>query len=62
MHTVVWKSRQKRDHTTVMFLRVIKQHFFRQINISTKEITKELISRKFLSVIAFYTGFFHTIV
>ena len=31
--------------------------FFRQINISTKEVTKELISRKFLSVIAFYRDF-----
>ena len=29
------------------------QHFFRQINGFAKEITKELISRKFLSVIAF---------
>ena len=28
-------------------------HFFRQINISTKEVTKELISRKNLSIIAF---------
>ena len=34
-----------------------KLPFFRQINISTKEVTKELISRKFLSVIAFYRDF-----
>ena len=35
------------------------EHFFRQINIFTKEVTKELISRKFLSVIAFYSTFPH---
>ena len=35
------------------------EHFFRQINIFTKEVTKELISRKFLSVIAFYRTFPH---
>ena len=33
--------------------------FFRQINGFTKEVTKELISRKFLSVIAFYSTFPH---
>ena len=27
------------------------QHFFRQINVYTKEVTKELISRTFLSLI-----------
>ena len=32
------------------------QHFFRQINVLTKEVTKELISRKFFSVIAFYSS------
>ena len=35
----MWKSRQKHYH-----------HFFRQVNV----FTKELISRKFLSVITFY--------
>ena len=38
------------------------QHFFRQINILTKEVTKELISRKNLSVIAFYSTFPHCVV
>ena len=32
-------------------------HFFRQINVFTKEVTKELISRKFFSVIVFYRTF-----
>ena len=37
-----------------------KSTFFRQINgFTNKEVTKELISRKFLSVIAFYTTFPH---
>ena len=36
-------------------------HFFRQINAFTKEVTKELISRKFLSVIAFYSTFPHCV-
>ena len=44
----VWKFRQKHDH----FLRKI-QYFFRQINV----LTKELISRKFLCVFAFYSTF-----
>ena len=35
------------------------QQFFRQINVFTKEVTKELISRKFLSVIAFHIIFPH---
>ena len=35
------------------------QHFFRQITLFTKEVTKELISRNFLSVIAFYSTFPH---
>ena len=34
-----------------------KWPFFRQINVFTKEITKEFISRKFLSVITFHTTF-----
>ena len=38
----VWKNTIKRY-----------QHFFCQINIFTKELTKELISRKFLITIAF---------
>ena len=32
-----------------------KSTFFRQTNVFTTKVTKELISRKFLSVIAFYT-------
>ena len=31
------------------------QHIFREINVCTKEVTKELISRKYLNVIAFYS-------
>ena len=38
-----------------LFLRK-NQHFFRQIDVFTKEV-KKLISRKFLSVIAFYNYF-----
>ena len=34
--------------------------FFRQMNAFTKEVTKELIWRNFLCVIAFYTTFPHT--
>ena len=50
-----WKSRQKHE----LFLRKI-QRFFRQINTFTKEITTaELISRNFLSVVAFYSIFPH---
>ena len=44
--------------TRLPFLRQ-NQHFFRQINAFTKEVSKELISRKFLSVIAFYSIFPH---
>ena len=44
--------------STVVWLRK-NQHFFRQINVYTKEFTKELISRKFLSVIAFFSTFPH---
>ena len=35
------------------------QHFFRQINVFTKEVTKELISRIFFSVIAICSTFKH---
>ena len=42
----------------ILFLRKNKQ-FFRQINDFAKEVTKELISRNFLSVIAFYCTFPH---
>ena len=34
------------------------QQFFRQINVFTKEVTKEVISRKFLSVTALYRVLF----
>ena len=44
--------------TQSRFLRK-NEHFFRQINVFTNEVAKELISRKFLSVIAFYTTFPH---
>ena len=37
-------------------------HFYGKINIFTKEVTIELISRKFLSVIAFYSTFPHCVV
>ena len=36
-------------------------HFFRQINVFTEEVTKELISRNFLRVIAFYRTFPHCV-
>ena len=36
-----------------------KTRFFRQIDDFTKEVTKELISRKFLIVIAFYSTISH---
>ena len=48
-----WKIRQ---NTRSLFLLEI-QHFFRQIKFFTKEVTKELISRKFFSVIVFYSTF-----
>ena len=41
------------------------QHFFRQINIFTKEVTKQLISQNFLSMImhdrVLYIVLFHTV-
>ena len=51
-------SVEKSSITRSLFLPKI-QHFFRQINVFTKEDTKELISRKFLSVIVFYSIFPH---
>ena len=35
--------------------------FLREINVFTKELTKELISRTFLTVIAFYSTFPHCV-
>ena len=55
VHTSVEKYRK----TRLQFLRK-NQHFFRQINVFTKEVTNELISRNFLSVIAFYSTFPHS--
>ena len=46
----VWKSRQKHDHCFS-----VKLTFF------TKEVTKELIQRKYLSVIAFLVNFHNTV-
>ena len=38
------------------------EEIFRQMNVFTKEVTKELISRNILSVIAFYSTFpLHTV-
>ena len=37
------------------------QHLFRQINVFTKEVTKELISQKIFEVIAFSSTFHHTV-
>ena len=51
LHTV-----EKSSKTRSPLLRK-KHNFFRQINIFTKEVTKELISRKFFSVNAFYCIF-----
>ena len=34
-----------------------KSIFFRQINVFTKEVTKELVSRNYLSMIMFYVAF-----
>ena len=51
-------SVEKSSKTRSPFLRE-NCHFFRQINVFTKEVTKEMISRKFLSVIAFYSTFIH---
>ena len=53
-----WKSRQKQDRNLCFYGK--RNTFFRQINVFTKVITKELISRKFLSVITFHTTF-HTV-
>ena len=47
----MWKNRQKHDHHFYGKIAI----FFRQIN----GFTKEMISRKFLSVIAFYSIFPH---
>ena len=42
------------------FLEAVENlHFFRQINVFTNKVTKEMISRNFLSVIAFYSTFPH---
>ena len=53
-YTAVWKSRRKHDHD---FYRKI-----RQTNVFTKEVTKELISRNFFYVIAFFSIFPHCVV
>ena len=50
----VWKSTIKRDHNFTE-----KSTFFRQINVFTKEVTKELNSRNFFCVIAFWNTFPH---
>ena len=47
-------SVEKLSKTRSLFFRK-NQHFIHQINVFTKEVTKELISRKFLRVIAFYS-------
>ena len=47
-------SVEKLSKTHSLFFRK-NQHFFHQINVLTKEVSKELISRKFLRVIAFYS-------
>ena len=57
-------SVEKSSKTRSPFLREnqhfpVKSTFSRQINVFTKEVTKELISRKFFSVIAFYSIFPH---
>ena len=49
---------EKYNKTRSRFLEK-NQHFFRQITVFTKEVTKELISRNFLSMIAFYSTFPH---
>ena len=51
-------SVEKYYKTRSQFLRK-NQHFFRQINVFTKEVTKELISRNFFSVITIYSTFPH---
>ena len=63
LQTTVWKSRQKHDHS---FLREY-QHFFRQINVFTryldKEVTQNLVSRKFFKrdhVLLYFSTFVHT--
>ena len=53
-------SVEKSSKTRSPFLRK-NCHFFRQINAFTKEVTKELISRNFFSVIAFYSTFPHCV-
>ena len=53
LHSVEMSSK-----TRSPFLRE-NQNFFRQISVFTKEVAKELISRKFLSVNAFYSTFPH---
>ena len=52
----MWKSRQKHDRRSLFYGKI---NIFRQINVFTEEVTKELISRNFLSVIAFYSIFPH---
>jgi len=51
-------SVEKSSKTRSQFLRK-NCHFFRQINVFTIEFPKEMISLKFLSVIAFYSTFPH---
>ena len=51
-------SVEKCYKTRSRFLR-INQHFFREINVFTKEVTKQLISRKEFCVIAFCSTFPH---
>ena len=55
-----YHSVEKSSKTRSLFLRK-NHHFSRQIDDFTKEVTKELISRKFLSVIVFYSAFFCTL-
>ena len=47
--------------TQSQFLRR-NHHFFRQINVFTKDVTKELISRKFLSVLNIFEGVYISVI
>ena len=49
---------EKSSKTRTVFTEI--QHFSRQINTFTEEVTTELISWKFLSVVAFYSTEFLT--
>ena len=53
------QSVEKTSKTRLITIFTEKSTFSRQTNVFTKEVTKELISRKFLILVAFYSTFPH---